>query len=45
MRTHDLERLGDLPLYPDDIMPDRIDLMGDYQTARYPDMSEVISCE
>ncbi|WP_300034675.1 hypothetical protein [Methanospirillum sp.] len=26
-------------------MPDIIDLMGDYQTSWYPDMSEVIPCE
>ena len=26
-------------------MLDLIDLMGDYQTSRYPDMSEVIPCE
>jgi HEPN domain-containing protein len=26
-------------------MPDLIDLMGDYQTSRYPDMSEIIPCE
>lgn len=44
-RTHDLERLGDLLECPDDIMPDLIDLMGDYQTSRYPDMSELIPCE
>ena len=44
-RTHDLERLGDLLDCPDDIMLDLIDLMGDYQTSRYPDMSEVIPCE
>lgn len=44
-RTHDLERLGDLLECPDEIIPDLIDLMGDYQTSRYPDMSEVIPCE
>lgn len=32
-------------MYPDEIMPDLIDLMGDYQTSRYPDISEVIPCE
>ena len=44
-RTHDLERLGVLLECPDEIIPDLIDLMGDYQTSRYPDMSEVIPCE
>ena len=44
-RTHDLQRLGDLLECPDNIMPDLIDLMGDYQTSRYPDMSEVIPCD
>ncbi len=37
---------GDLLECPhDDIMPDLIDLMGEYQTSRYPDMNEVIPCE
>lgn len=44
-RTHDLERLGDLLQCPDDIIADLIDLMGDYQTSRYPDMNETIPCE
>jgi HEPN domain-containing protein len=44
-RTHDLERLGDILACPDDVIPDLINLMGDYQTSRYPDMSEVIPCE
>jgi HEPN domain-containing protein len=40
-RTHDLERLGDLLGCTDDIIPDLIDLMGDYQTSRYPDMGMI----
>ena len=44
-RTHDLEHLGDFLECPDDIMPDLIDLLGDYQTSRYPDMSDIIPCE
>jgi HEPN domain-containing protein len=44
-RTHDLERLGDLLECPDDTISDLIDLMGDYQTSRYPDMTELIPCE
>jgi HEPN domain-containing protein len=44
-RTHDLERLGDMLDCPEDVLYDLIDLMGDYQTSRYPDMSEIIPCE
>ncbi|MBN1165911.1 MAG: HEPN domain-containing protein [Methanospirillaceae archaeon] len=44
-RIHDLKRPGDLLECPDDIMIDLIDLMGDYLSSRYPDMSEVIPCE
>ncbi len=44
-RTHDLERLCDLLSCPDEVISDLIDLMGDYQTSRYPDISEIIPCE
>lgn len=44
-RTHDLERLGDLLDCPDETISDLLDLMGDYQTSRYPDMNEMIPCE
>jgi len=44
-RTHDLEHLGGILGCPDDIIFELIDLMGDYQTSRYPDMSELIPCD
>lgn len=44
-RSHDLEHLADLLGSPDEIISDMIDLMGDYQTSRYPDLNEIIPCE
>ena len=44
-RSHDLQHLGEQVDCPEDLIPDLIDLMGDYQTSRYPDMSELIPCE